>query len=408
MINKGVLMKVIDAHVHMGMNSFCENPKTELKYNLENKYEDYFRVFSSVDFYGACILPIPGLDYSSEKSNEYLLSSSKKSKGRFIPICRADNDLGYNLNNGFSGCKIHRVYDGQKESQYLEYCRLIELYEKPLILHAEFKDKIKQIRKLTRLFPRLKIILAHMGRGHIYTSENVLENAEEFKHNGNIFFETSTVGNSETISEVCRLVGSERIMFGTDYPFGKIWFGDNYRYEDELKVITNAKIKGHEKENILFYTANNIFAPITEKKVYITLYQKKYKEILEEIINSLSEEDKKFLALKYKTSILRECVRKEKHIYLIFYENEVVGFFRESGRPNGFYLIEELAISNRYRGKHIATDVLQQCKQMFPSHIIKTNGSNFIMNGILQKLGYVGDGKKIITWKYDKRVCSIK
>jgi hypothetical protein len=290
----------------------------------------------------------------------------------------------------------------------LEYCRLIELYEKPLILHAEFKDKIKQIRKLTRLFPRLKIILAHMGRGHIYTSENVLENAEEFKHNGNVFFETSTVGNSETISAVCRLVGSERIMFGTDYPFGKIWFGDNYRYEDELKVITNAKIKGHEKENILFHTANNIFAPITEKKVYITLYQKKYKEILEEIINSLSEEDKKFLALKYKTSILRECVRKEKHIYLIFYENDVVGFFRESGRPKGFYLIEELAIINRYRGKHIATDVLQQCKQMFPSHIIKTNGSNFIMNGILQKLGYVGDGKKIITWKYDKRVCSIK
>lgn len=397
-------MKIIDSHVHLGLNQFRITEEIKSTYNLENKFEDYWAKFSKADLSAACVLPIPGDDFDTEKSNEYLLNAKERSHGKFIPICRVDDKLGYNLNNGFAGAKIHRVYEEYTNNEFNEYLEFLQLYDRPLIIHAKFKDKVGQILKIVRIAPHLKIILAHMGRGHLYTSEGVIENAIALRRFENVFFETSTVGNSETIAKTCSIIGSQRIMFGSDYPFGKIYLSKGYNYLDEFEVINNANISIKQKEDIFYNTAYEVFhigKLETNNHVYISKYNHSYKKQLMDIIEDLSDEDKAFLALSHKTNIIRLCINKEKHIYLIFKGNHVVGFFRESGRPQGYTMLEEIALLPACRGQGIGIKTMQLIKSLFPFCLVKTNAKNVIMNSILLKMGFLkNEGIRISDWVY--------
>lgn len=395
-------MKIIDSHVHIGLNAFKNSNEKKLDYNLENSFEEYYSLFHTNNLSMACILPIPSLEFDSYKSNEYLLKSWKLSKGAFIPICRIDKQLGYNLNNGFYGAKLHKVYEEYKRNDLLEYLRLLQMYNKPLIIHAAFKDKPKQIKKILKIVPNLRIILAHMGRGHLYTSEGVIDNAKALKDYKNVYFETSTVGNPLTIEKVCRIIGSKRIMFGSDYPFGRVYVPTQYKYSDEFNVINNAQITENEKQDIFFNTAYNVFFEGSQRReVYLTHYQKKYKTDIEQLFRALSKQDEEFLAIRNKMSVIRNYMRKESHIYVIFYKNELVGFLRESGRPRGYSLLEELVIHPCFRGKGIALEAMQLLKKLIPLCLAKTNVKNDVMNHILKRNNFKKiSGEKILNWEF--------
>ena len=395
-------MKIIDSHVHIGLNAFRNSDEKILSYDLENSFEEYYSLFQMSGLSMACILPIPSMEWDSYKSNEYLLKSWELSKGSFLPICRIDKQLGYNLNNGFYGAKLHKVYEKYKKNDLLEYLRLLQLYDKPLIIHAAFKDKPGQVKNILKVAPNLKIILAHMGRGHLYTSEGVIENAQALRDYENIYFETSTVGNSSTIEKVCEIIGSKRMMFGSDYPFGRVYAPNQYKYSDEFNVINNAQITENEKQDIFFNTAYHVFFEAQQRrKIYLTHYQKKYKADIENLFKSLSKQDEDFLAIRNKMSIIRACMRKESHIYAIFYKDEFVGFLRESGRPRGYSLLEELVIYPRFRGKGIASEAVQLFKKLFPLCLAKTNTKNNAMNYILRKNNFKKiSGERILNWKF--------
>ncbi len=42
-------MKIIDSHVHLGLNQFRITEEIKSTYNLENKFEDYWAKFSKAD-----------------------------------------------------------------------------------------------------------------------------------------------------------------------------------------------------------------------------------------------------------------------------------------------------------------------------------------------------------------------
>lgn len=401
-------MKIIDSHVHIGLNEFCSPEDVVLPYDLQNDYDSYVAEMKKAGIEKACILPIPDKGYDIHKSNLYIKEAVEKYPDNFLPICRLDRDICNNINSDFCGAKLHKVYENISKNQLVEYYKLLEYYDRPLIVHAAFMDKVKQIKQIIKMAPNLKIILAHMGRGHIYTSEGVLENAIELKKYENVFFETSTVGNADTIEKVCNILGSERIMFGSDYPFGKIYLGDKYKYEDEIRVITDSRLSDGDMENILYETAKRIFRIDKSISTYITLYDEKYKENFENLFSSLSKRDKDFLAIDHKMKVIRECMRKKKHIYVIISENQFAGFFRESGRSNGYSLLEELVILPQFRGKGLANETMGFFMKMYPSSYAKTNSKNDIMNNLLIKCGYecVG-GERILNWeKMGNRICS--
>ena len=74
----------------------------------------------------------------------------------------------------------------------------------------------------------------------------------------------------------------------------------------------------------------------------------------------------KFLALRNKKSLIRQTIRGERHCYVAHINGEIVGFMRESGRPNNYSLLEEIVINPSFRGMGIAKKDDQLLSQCFP------------------------------------------
>lgn len=396
-------MDIIDSHVHIGLNSFFSGEgESKFPLNLENSFVDYLDVMKNSKVNRACILPIPASDFDHIKSNNYLEEAFNYSKGKLIPVCRLNDSLADNICGNFIAAKLHRVYDDIPSKQLDIYLKMLEYYKAPLIFHAAFKNKVKQVKDFLKKAPDLIVVLAHMGRGHIYTSEQVQENLLGLSDEKNVFFETSTVGNSATIAMACDIVGSSRIMFGSDYPFGKLYLGEGYSYDDELDVINNAKITASDKNNILSYTAQDVFFKgIRKREQYITLYQDIYKEDMNLLLKELNQNDRKFLALDKKISVIRDCMRKKAHIFVIVVREQFAGYIRESGRPNGISLLEEIVVLPKFRGNGTGRAALRFYKKIFPHNIAKTNAQNTAMIQLLETEGYRRDeGKRIINWEF--------
>ena len=120
-----------------------------------------------------------------------------------------------------------------------------------------------------------------------------------------------------------------------------------------------------------------------------------------EIFNSINSEDKKFLAYNSKSSLIRQIIRSERHCYVAIFENKIVGFLRESGRPEGFSLLEEIVVLPEYRGKGVATKLLKYYHRAFYKNMAKTNALNYKMISMLCKHGYSAenpDAPRIINW----------
>lgn len=121
-----------------------------------------------------------------------------------------------------------------------------------------------------------------------------------------------------------------------------------------------------------------------------------------ELFNSLSAEDVKFLAYNTKAALIRQIIRSGKHCYVATDKNKIIGFLRESGRPKGYSLLEELVVHPKYRGKKVASKLLRYFHNSFPKTLAKTNAMNTIMQNILKANGYLPENPnspRIINWR---------
>lgn len=394
-------MGVIDAHVHLGLNEFCADETKRFKYDLENRFEEYVKYMEANGIDKAGVLPMPSGDYDSVLSNGYLIEAARAYPDKFIPFCRMDKFLWENIVfNGFCGAKFHMVYERHSAERLESYYKILEYYGAPLIVHAKFADKPKQIRDVLNIAPNLKVIVAHMGRGEIYTDNGVEEVLRAFEGDSNVYFETSTVGRKSIIERACGIVGSERIMFGTDYPFGVAWFKDMYSYYDEVSVVRNANIAHEDKENIFEGTAQSIFkAAAARKEGLIVKPVGDMGDMVWELLHKLDKTDINYLAINKKWDTVRRDLRNKRHVYILSDGDEIVGYFRESGRNNGFSMLEEIVIFPEYRGMGHSKRIMDFFVRFFPKSYAKTHSKNVAINGLLTKYGYVGDGgQRIINW----------
>lgn len=121
-----------------------------------------------------------------------------------------------------------------------------------------------------------------------------------------------------------------------------------------------------------------------------------------ELFNSLSAEDVKFLAYNTKAALIRQLIRSGKHCYVATDKNKIIGFLRESGRPEGYSLLEELVVHPKYRGKKVASKLLRYFHNSFPKTLAKTNAMNTVMQNILKANGYLPENPnspRIINWR---------
>lgn len=140
---------------------------------------------------------------------------------------------------GFRGLKLHPVLGGY----YLTNKTVLRLIEKaislkiPIMVHTGWGllGSATYVGQLAEQFPKGQFIIAHMIDPECM---NVT------KRNNNIFLETSYSQHPRRITQAVNTIGSDRLLYGSDYPLGG-------GIEFEISKIKLAKITDEDKRMIL-------------------------------------------------------------------------------------------------------------------------------------------------------------
>jgi hypothetical protein len=209
-----------------------------------------------------------------KQNNDYVMEAVAKYPDRLYGFCcldpyhpNSEKEVERCLNAGLSGIGELGFYTSDINEETIKHLlpvmEMAQLRNKPVMIHTNepvghfYPGKtplsVKAIYNFVERFPDNKIILAHWGGGvffyHLLKKEakNVLANVY-VDSAASIFLYDQRIW-----SVACDILGSEKVLFGTDYPLLPA-----NRYFKQIE--TNAHLKNSDIENILGKSALNILS----------------------------------------------------------------------------------------------------------------------------------------------------
>ena len=195
------------------------------------------------------VMKITGAIKQIPKGNEFVYSLTKKTKGRVIQFIwitqQIENPIEY-LNEklanwNFKGVKLHQCWESYSinSSFFRSIAEWAEKNNIPLFIHLYSDRDVKELIEYKRRHPNLKLIIAHLFGLELFIKA-------DFKDE-NLYFDSSTYPliSTKKLVNAILFVGAEKIIMGTDTPYGK----DNLR--KNIERIRNLSISTEEKELIL-------------------------------------------------------------------------------------------------------------------------------------------------------------
>jgi len=234
-------IKVNDIHVHLG---YSEGINNSLPIEKLNEYIKKNNIDEIV------LMPF---EKDTDIYNQKIINLSKENKsihGFFwIQKHRIKDDLAIlkkDLNDGLIGVKFHGSYENLPVNSdiYEPIMEFLNDKESLLLIHCgRFKDGDPSSAtsfihglKIAQKFPKIKVILAHMGGNDTAIVKRAVNAALEFK---NIFFDISGTSTPFRIEYAVKTLGPNRILFGSDYP----WCSFNAMYYNVKDSLLDDKIK---------------------------------------------------------------------------------------------------------------------------------------------------------------------
>jgi predicted TIM-barrel fold metal-dependent hydrolase len=229
---------IIDSHSHWG-------PSITLGTNVTTNELSRQQKEAGIDY--VAIIPFPSTAIDDNSINVALLEETKKIK-HFIPYHYIREDFDREnfdpIPDGYCGGKWHwmrGVQDAASNYRVLEDKAISGLIEKltkigkPII----FEEELSFTERFVEMAPELKLIIPHLG----LLGGNPYDFLNAFKNKKNIYFDTA-LGDRSTIFEFVRTIGPERVLFGSDVPFGTM--------KSELSKVSTLQIPREEKEFLLY------------------------------------------------------------------------------------------------------------------------------------------------------------
>ena len=227
-------MEIIDSHTHWGPSITMGTEVTTAELLRQAEQSGVGRIV---------IFPFPSQAIADEGINEQVLEEAGKDH-TFIPYYYIPEDLRpIPKGKGFYGGKWHwnrGVQDCSSNYTVLEdpglggFIEESEEIDLPII----FEEELAFTETFVRMAKTLKVIIPHLG----LLGGNPLDFLEAFKGRENCYFDTALAGQ-EQILRFVREIGPERILFGSDIPFGTM--------KNELNKVLSLPIGDAEKELIL-------------------------------------------------------------------------------------------------------------------------------------------------------------
>lgn len=174
-------------------------------------------------------------------------------------------DVPIYLHPGYPADDVYKIYYSTTRSEYTEEYQDYIFSGSGLGWHQEVL--IQAVRMIAYgvfdRFPKLKIILGHMGEGLPFYYERIandmgeptedsLEKPFEQYFQDNFWFTTSAFFQDNLLDQLLKYISVDRVMFATDYPF-----------IDSIKEGTDwfraVDLPREDKEKIAFRNAENLF-----------------------------------------------------------------------------------------------------------------------------------------------------
>ena len=239
--------KIVDSHVHV----FLPEHKKLKKAGAANGWTNYVYNEASIEestarydelFVDKKVIPVIFGTPSGlvPESNEYI---SKLSKEKGYPalfmnkfIDSAEFIEEQVIKGGFQGLKPYLnscnpsvkgadadIFDFLPE----EHLKVCDKHGWKVVLHISKNDRLKnqtnlkQLLEIEQKYPNVKLIVAHIGRA--YSPEDLGDALEILAANTkNMMFDFSANTYSYAIEKCIDLMGSKRVLFGTDMPIAKM------------------------------------------------------------------------------------------------------------------------------------------------------------------------------------------
>jgi predicted TIM-barrel fold metal-dependent hydrolase len=227
-------MVIIDSHTHWGPSVTMGTEVTTAELLRQAEQSGVGRIV---------IFPFPSQAIADERINEQVLEEGAKDN-TFIPYYYIPDDLRpIPKEKGFYGGKWHwtrGVQDCSSNYQVLEdpglggFIEASEEVDLPIV----FEEELAFTETFVRMTKTLKVIIPHLG----LLGGNPMDFLDAFKKRANCYFDTA-LASQEQILRFVKEIGPERLLFGSDIPFGTM--------KNELNKVLSLPIGDTEKELIL-------------------------------------------------------------------------------------------------------------------------------------------------------------
>jgi predicted TIM-barrel fold metal-dependent hydrolase len=204
-------MEIIDSHTHWGPSVTMGTEVTTKELLRQAEQSGVSRIV---------IFPFPSMALADEEINERLLDEASRIR-KFIPYYYIPETMKpIPDGKGFYGGKWHwmrGVQDCSSDYQALEDPKLEEFIDAseridlPIVIEEEFAFTEVFVKKTKSL----KIIIPHLGG----LGGNPMDFLDTFKRRDNVYFDTA-LASADTVMKFIDKIGHERILFGSDIPFG--------------------------------------------------------------------------------------------------------------------------------------------------------------------------------------------
>jgi predicted TIM-barrel fold metal-dependent hydrolase len=233
---------IVDIHCHVGESKFGDRPFT---------VEMVLKIMDECGIDKAILLPAQstGRPTPADKMAEAV----RKAPDRLVFFAAVDpklKDATTTLEQavvkyGAKGLKIHPSINAIAADDKLWIYPLIEKAQElkiPVMIHSGESPYATpwQVGLVAMDFPKVTIIMEHMGcNSFIYTDPAI----DMARRASNLILGTTGVVHDHPIAKACQVIGSDRVVFGSDAPVNNPLH--------EIKKIQVAKISEEDKRKIL-------------------------------------------------------------------------------------------------------------------------------------------------------------
>lgn len=194
--------------------------------------------------------------------NEFIAEAVKIGKGKFIGFGTMhpesddpEGDLRHLKELGLCGVKLHPDIQGFKIDDY-RCLKIYELCEKeglPILMHTGDRrydnSNPNRLLPILRIYENLTVIGAHFGGWSLWT-----EAYETLAGTPNLFVDCSSslpFISSEEAKKIILAYGTDRVLFGTDYPM--------WKPKKELSSFLSIGLSEEDNHRILYDNAAKLF-----------------------------------------------------------------------------------------------------------------------------------------------------